>query len=229
MTTVERRSFAITRINAHETRAAGASDGDKLAGYAIVYNSDSYDLGGFIERVAPTALTRSLDAAASGDLSIQAFWSHDSSQPLGSTRGGKLALASDDNGLSFQLDTTRFNPMQLDAARDGDLQMSFGFIVRADSWVEREDGVFIRTLVDVDLFEVSPVVSPAYGETTAALRSLASWKEARSAVAVDMAAADDITAVVEVEKVEELPARNLALEIKREAMVKALNRKIGSK
>jgi HK97 family phage prohead protease len=226
MTNVERRSFAITRANTPETRDAGATGGDKLSGYAIVYNSDSYDLGGFIERVAPTALTRSLDAAAAGDLSIQAFWSHDSSQPLGSTRGGKLALASDDTGLSFELATTRFNPMQLDAARDGDLQMSFGFIVRADSWIEREDGVYERTLLDVDLFEVSPVISPAYGETSAALRSLSAWKEARTAVTVDVVAAEEPGTV---EQVEEEPKQNVAMQIKRDLLTKAIDRRIAGK
>lgn len=226
MTTIERRSFAITRTNTAETRDAGAT-GDKLAGYAIVYDADSHDLGGFVERVAPTALKRSLDAAAAGDLSIYALWSHDSSQPLGSTRSGKLALASDDTGLSFELATTRFNAMQLDAARDGDLQMSFGFIVRQDSWVQRDDGVYERTLIDVDLFEVSPVISPAYPDTTAGLRSLESWKEARSILTTEPATAEATEALDQV--IEEQTARNVALEIKRSALMKAMTRRIDSK
>lgn len=173
--TIEYRSFSFTPTAAPEARAAGVA-GDKLAGHAIVYNRDSHDLGGFVEIVAPGALTRSLDAAAAGELNIHGLWSHDSSQPLGSTRGGKLKLASDADGLAFELDTARFTPAQLDAARDGDLQMSFGFRVVKDSWVRREDGVAERTLIDVDLFEVSPVISPAYPDTTAALRSLEAWK-----------------------------------------------------
>ncbi|WP_395444046.1 HK97 family phage prohead protease [Caulobacter sp. UC70_42] len=180
--TIEYRSFSFTPTVAPEARAAGVA-GDKLAGHAIVYNRDSHDLGGFIERVAPGALARSLDAAAAGELNIHGLWSHDSSQPLGSTRGGKLKLTSDTEGLAFELDTTRFTPAQLDAARDGDLQMSFGFRVVKDSWVRRDDGVAERTLIDVDLFEVSPVISPAYPDTTAALRSLEAFKaeEARCA------------------------------------------------
>lgn len=173
--TLEYRSFSFAPAAGSETRAADVA-GDKLAGHAIVYNRDSHDLGGFIERVDPGALTRSLDAAAAGGLNIFAFWSHDSSQPLGSTRGGKLKLASDADGLAFELDTTRFTPAQLDAARENELRMSFGFRVVKDSWTYRDDGVAERTLLDVDLFEVSPVVSPAYPDTTAALRSLEAWK-----------------------------------------------------
>jgi HK97 family phage prohead protease len=212
MTQIERRAFAVTRPTA-EARAADGATGDKLAGYAIVFNADSHDLGGFIERVAPTALTRSLDAATAGTLNIHGLWSHDSSQPLGSTRGGKLALSADDTGLSFELDTTRFTPAQLDAARDGDLQMSFGFIVRQDSWVQRDDGVYERTLIDVDLFEVSPVISPAYPDTTAALRSLDAWK-------VEARAETPAEAVAEV--AEEEPKENVALKIKRELIKKAI-------
>lgn len=189
--TIEYRSFHFTPYGENWTLRHYAPDpfgdvrervpaevlvGDKLIGHAVVYNSDSHDLGGFIERVDPGALTRSLKAAAAGTLNIHGLWSHDSSQPLGSTRGGKLKLASDSEGLAFELDTTRFTPAQLDAARDGDLQMSFGFRVVKDSWTYRDDGVAERTLLDVDLFEVSPVISPAYPDTTAAMRSLEAFK-----------------------------------------------------
>jgi len=173
--TIEYRTFQFTPAPITETRSADAT-GDKLAGHAIVFDRDSHDLGGFIERVAPGALDRSLTAAAAGELNIHALWSHDSAQPLGSTRGGKLVLEQDATGLGFVLDTARFTPAQLDAARDGDLQMSFGFQVRKDSWVTRDDGMAERTLIDLDLLEISPVVSPAYPDTTAAVRSLEAWK-----------------------------------------------------
>jgi len=167
---IEQRAFALILDN-----TAADDEGRSLSGYASVFNSDSLDLGGFIERVAPTAFDRSLQAAAAGEVSIQALWSHDSRQPLGSTRGGKLTLASDERGLRFTLDTTRFTPAQLDAARDGDLQVSFGFRVIADTWERRDGDLPLRTLIDVDLIEISPVVNPAYPATEAALRSMEEW------------------------------------------------------
>lgn len=212
--TIEYRSFSFTPTVAPESRATGAT-GDKLAGHAIVYNRDSHDLGGFIERVAPGALDRSLAAVKAGELNVHGLWSHDSSQPLGSTRGGKLKLESDAEGLAFELDTARFTPAQLDAARDGDLQMSFGFRVVKDSWVRRDDGVAERTLIDVDLFECSPVISPAYPDTTAALRSLEAFK-AEEAPNVE----------AKIEQVEEQPKENVALNIKRALMLKAIEQHI---
>lgn len=178
---MEIRHFNIQGL---EVRAADDNARPHLEGYASVYDANSYTMdheryGEFIERVSPTAFVRSLNAAVAGDSIIHALWSHDQSQPLGSTRGGKLSLASDERGLGFRLDTTRFTPAQLDAARDGDVQMSFGFAVRHDEWDFPADGPAIRTLVDVDLFEISPVVSPAYPDSSAALRSLT---EARSKI-----------------------------------------------
>lgn len=180
---IERRSFDITDLT---TRAKGeAADGSHLEGYASVFQSDSVDLGGFTERVAPGAFKRSLEAAAKGEINVFALWSHDTSQPLGSTGGGKLSLEEDDKGLRFRLDTARMTPAQLDAAKDGEVRMSFGFSVREQQWKENEDGSIERTLVDVDLFEVSPVISPAYPDTTAALRSRDAWLESRRTVTED--------------------------------------------
>lgn len=178
---IERRSFKIADVR-FATRATdkGDAEGSRMEGYASIFNSDSVDLGGFTERVAPGAFARSLEAASKGETNVFALWSHDTSQPLGSTRGGKLALEEDDKGLRFTLDTSRMTPAQLDSAKDGELRMSFGFSVREQEWKENDDGSVERTLVDVDLFEVSPVISPAYPDTTAAVRSLEAFKASRA-------------------------------------------------
>lgn len=164
--TMERRDFPV------EIRAA---DDEKLEGHAAVFNSDSVDLGGFIERIAPGAFSRSVSEAESGKAMIHALWSHDPAIPLGSIRGGKLRLAEDGTGLAFTLSPKRLTPAQLDAVRDGDMRMSFGFRTRKDSWEKRE-GKNVRTLIDVDLFEVSLVASPAYPDTTVALRSMEAFE-----------------------------------------------------
>lgn len=174
---LEKRSFEVRFAPRADATDSQVSTGDTLAGHAAVFNSPSYDLGGFVERIAPGAFARSLASGAN----IFALWSHDSSQPLGSTRGGKLTLAEDETGLAFSLDTSRFTSAQKGAAEDGELRMSFGFVVRSEQWTELADGTVERTLIDVDLFEVSPVISPAYGDTTAALRSFEAWKETREA------------------------------------------------
>lgn len=203
---METRSFGLTdvRFIKAATRAADTQDqtpeGDTLRGYASVFNSASEDLGGFVEFIAPGAFKRSLDAVGSGDHSVVALWNHNDDFPLGSTSGGKLTLSEDERGLAFSLDTSRFTPAQLDAARDGDLKMSFGFIVRGDSWVELPDGSFQRTITDLDLREISPVTWPAYKATEAAMRSLEAWKSERSKSVIEASDAilvDDVKAMIE--------------------------------
>lgn len=154
---------------------------EKMAtGIAAPFNSNSFQMesfgGAFVERIAEGAFTRSLREAANGEANIYALWAHDNSQPLGSTRSKKLTLEETDKGLAFAMDTARMSEMQRSALEDGDTQMSFGFRVREEKWRELEDGTFERTLIDVELLEISFVINPAYPATDAALRSLDSWK-----------------------------------------------------
>lgn len=171
---MEIRNFDMAGI---EVRTATEADqSNRASGYAAIFNSASHDLGGFREFIAPGAFSRSLADASSGALNIFALWSHDNSQPLGSTQTGKLSLSEDERGLAFDLDTKRFTPAQLDALADNELRMSFGFIVRADEWRKEDDGQITRTLMDVELLEVSFVINPAYPDTSAAKRSLEAWR-----------------------------------------------------
>ncbi len=177
MTKLETRNFALSGL---EVRAADQDNTGKAAGYAAVFNSESHDLGGFVEIIEPGAFQRSLNRAASGDTNIFALWSHDNAIPLGSTGAGKLRLSEDERGLAFELDTKRFTPAQLDALADNELRMSFGFMVREQEWRELDDKTYVRTLKDVELTEVSFVINPAYPDTSAAKRSLDAWQEERS-------------------------------------------------
>lgn len=166
MRDLERRDFAIAEVRVQ------TDDTPTIEGYAAVFNSDSRDMG-FIERIAPGAFKRSIESGNT----IHAYWNHNSDFVLGSTRSGKLALSEDSQGLHFRLDPSRLTPAQIAAVRDGDMRMSFGFSVPkgGDAWDDR-GGKVLRTLTDVNLFEVSPVASPAYPDTSVALRSLDVWK-----------------------------------------------------
>lgn len=198
---MEKRNFTLSGV---ELRAKGDTEG-RAKGYAAVFNSDSHDLGGFVERIKPGAFTRTLK----GEHNIFALWAHRDDQPLASTGSGKLKLSEDEHGLAFDMDTTRMTPAQLDALSDGDLRMSFGFSVRDQEWREDDEGNIERTLVDVELYEVSFVISPAYPDTEAALRSLDAWK-------ADRAAPEVIEETAEVEEVDQvLRAKLLARAILR--------------
>lgn len=143
-----------------------------LAGYASVYGALSLDLGGKTETVAPGAFDRAL---AEND--IRALWSHDERAVLGRTKSNTLKLSSDDRGLWAEVLMPRsaIGEQVAESVRRGDVDgMSIAFYVRQDDW-SYPGGKARRTLLDVDLIEVSFVTFPAYPDTSAMLRSYENW------------------------------------------------------
>lgn len=159
---LERRSILGAELETRE-------DGPQLIrGYAAAYNS-STDLGWFTEEIAPGAFDRSLREKSD----ILALYDHDWGRLLGRTSNQTLSLRSDSRGLAVENEPPD-TPTGLEVKglmKRGDLRgMSFGFLTRDDKW-EKRDGKDHRTLIDVDLYEVSVVAWPAYDDTEAALRS----------------------------------------------------------
>ena len=145
------------------------AEGDKItfSGYAAVFNSDSHPLP-FIERIAPGAFKRSLQARND----VKLLWNHDSSEVLASTRSGTMRLYEDAHGLKVEAEiapTTRGKDLSILMKRGDINKMSFGFTVQQDSW--SPDGN-TRTLESVRLIETSIVTFPAYEASVAQVRSL---------------------------------------------------------
>lgn len=159
----ERRIFKI-----NELRVNREDEKRRITGYAAVFNSLSEDLGGWYETIEPGAFGKTLD-----EYDQRALWNHNSDYVLGRRSAGTLALDEDETGLRFEID-----PPDTQWARDllisldrGDVdQMSFGFQVIRDEWKQVADQI-VRRLVEVKLFEVSPVAFPAYPATSAQVRS----------------------------------------------------------
>jgi HK97 family phage prohead protease len=173
---VEFRSFT------GELRADG--DGNTFVGYAAVFNSDSENLGGFTERIAPGAFSKTLRERKRD---IRLYVNHDSNLVLASRRSGTLRLSEDERGLRVEADlpdTTAGRDIR-ELMRTGVVdKMSFGFQVdrRGDKW--NAEGTE-RILTSVRLFEVSVVTGfPAYESTMATVRSLEKLSE-RTGMAVD--------------------------------------------
>jgi phage head maturation protease len=65
-----------------------------------------------------------------------------------------------------------------------------GFKIKEDSWTDRADGTFTRSIKSVSrLFDISPVTYPAYEDTAVALRSKEQWtknKHRSDLVAVEL-------------------------------------------
>jgi HK97 family phage prohead protease len=167
-------------FKSRELRVARAADGTRsIAGYAIVFNTLSVDFGGWAEMVSPTAVTRTLQESPD----VLCLYNHHSGKVLGRTTSGTLTLTVDNIGLNFTCvlpDTTVANDLIVSIER-GDIDgCSFGFVCRSDVWTAQEDGSALRTLLDVDLFEVTITSEPAYPETSVSLRSAP--KELRSRI-----------------------------------------------
>lgn len=143
-----------------------------LRGYAAVFDKESLDLGGFVEVIRKGAFARTL--AGAGD--ILALAQHDTSKPLARRSTGSLKIEEDETGLLVEIklgDTTHAQDIRKDVESENIKGMSFGFSTRKDAWtLDRGAGIpDLRELLDVELYEVSPVTMPAYPDTSVALRS----------------------------------------------------------
>ena len=160
-------------IKATEIRIATGADGAQiLTGYAVRFNSPSVDLGGWTELCAPGMFTRTLRESPD----VLMLRSHDPSQLLGRTTAGTLILTQDSKGLAFSvtLPNTAIAADTVENVRLGNLDAcSFGFNVPdgGDKWTSTSDGAVVRTLLDVNLSEVSITSFAAYPATSVSLRS----------------------------------------------------------
>jgi hypothetical protein len=160
------------RILAPQTVEIRARDDGKsvIEGYVVKWNQRSHvmmDWWGdkFVERVAKGAFSRSLSEKED----IKAFWNHNSDMVLGSTKAGTLQLSEDDVGLRYSIDPpeTTWGRDCMESIRRGDVSgTSFGFFVRKDDWEYlAEEDIYQRTLLDIDLIEISPTPLPAYPDS----------------------------------------------------------------
>ena len=152
----------------------------KIIGYASVFNSDSQDLGGFIERINPNAF----DNVIEDNQDVRALFNHNADLGvLGRTTSGTLRLSVDEKGLKYEIDApdTQLARDLIASMERGDItQSSFGFTIseNGDSWDEDSEGRTIRTISQVEqLFDISPVVYPAYTDASVALRNFDNYKE----------------------------------------------------
>ncbi len=146
------------------------ADGTTLSGYASTFN-EPYDMGWYVEKVAPGAFKRSLGQAPDVRLLV-----NHTGLPLARTTSGTLTLAEDERGLRVD---ARLDPSDPDVAgllpkmRRGDLnQMSFGFRLMGDGGDEWSKDMGTRTLRALDIHDgdVSVVTYPANPGTHAAVR-----------------------------------------------------------
>lgn len=162
-------------------RATLDEESRKVEGYALLFNKDSKPMrgGDLIERIAPTALDGVLEKS-----DVLCLMNHDESRGvLARYRMGEgsLSLVVDEKGLkySFEAPNTALGDELVESLKRGDIsESSFAFTVEKDNWEKKENGTYLRTIVQIgQLYDVSPVYYPAYQDTKVALRSLNEKKE----------------------------------------------------
>ena len=165
-----------------EMRVRDNDDGSvTLTGHAAVFDKWSRDMYGFREKVAKGAFARTLKDK---DTDVRAYWNHDGNFILGRESNGTLRLWEDEIGLACEIDapnTPTIRDLVIEPIRRGDVdEMSFAFMSKEDSWRHGEGNELDeRTLIDVDLFDASPVSEGMYPDTDISSRS-AEYAEQRA-------------------------------------------------
>ena len=175
-------NMEIRTLPLEELRINNLEEKRYIEGHAAVFDSWSETLGGifpFKEKVRKGAFSQTIEKD-----DIRALFNHDPNYVLGRNKAGTLELKEDETGLYV-----RIIPPDTQAARDlitsierGDInQMSFGFTVEEEKW-DTVEGIDVRELRKVKLFDVSPVTFPAYPSTDVGVRAMESYENYRAEV-----------------------------------------------
>jgi uncharacterized protein len=166
-----------------EIRAKDENEDNRTISGAIKYNNESREMrdywgDSFVEEIAEGAFAESLKQRG-----VVGLWSHDTSQVLGNTKSGTLRIDNTQTELRFELDIpdTSVGNDAWALIKRGDVDgVSFGMKVTKEKWSseERDEGkIYKRTILDAELYEISPVAFPAYPSNEVAVRSLDEHKE----------------------------------------------------
>ena len=146
------------------------SQAKQIQGYAILFNQESNDLGGFTEVIEPTALN-------GVDLSkVQLIYGHEHNSILARADSGNLTLAVDDSGLFFVAtlaDTTVANNVYADILAGNLKGMSFGFTIprNGDTWTRDIQGNVLHIVNQIGILgELTVTPNPAYSETSVEIK-----------------------------------------------------------
>ncbi|MEG3144225.1 HK97 family phage prohead protease [Sphingomonas sp. RT2P30] len=165
------------RASAQPLKVEGADGGSTIVGYAAVFGSPASIGDMWVEVIERGAFTETL---ASGD-DVLALYSHEIDRLLGRSSSGTLRLAQDDKGLAVEIDLPDTSDGRDVAVlvKRGDLKgMSFGFCVTKQEWDETISPPK-RTIMAVDLYEVTVTADPAYDDTEVGMRSLEAVRRSR--------------------------------------------------
>jgi len=183
-TKIERRFYELpVKI---ETRD-GNTESRTVVGSAAVFDKWSNPMGGwFREKIDRHAFDNVLDQ------DTVALFNHDTNLILARNSAKTLKLSVDDKVLRYEFEapnTTAGNDL-LENIRNGNISSSsFAFTVKTEQWSKSDspDLEEDRTIIEVDqLIDVSPVVFPAYPDTSVAKRSFDAFQKENNPKSSDL-------------------------------------------
>lgn len=162
-----------------EVRATSGDGTITIEGYAVVWNRYSSNLGGYVEQILPDAFDDSL----ANDDQIGSY-NHDYASILGRRSAGTLVLTKDSTGLRYSIAGAASDPDVVRAASKvhaGNVvgsSFTFRSMPDGEAWSYTDEGFPLVSVKRAAIFEVAPVVWPAYMATAedglaVGLRSLA--------------------------------------------------------
>lgn len=140
-----------------------------LSGYFIKFDEITELWPGYFEVIKREGVEKAIQNA-----DIRALFNHDDSLVLGRTGNGTVTLGVDKIGLFGDIIINKEDPQAIGAyarVQRGDVVgCSFGFIPIKIDTKERADGSYLDTILELEIFEVSPCTFPAYPQTEIAAR-----------------------------------------------------------
>lgn len=135
----------------------------------------SVDLGGFKEKISKNAFRNAIDKAKISGERIDFLVEHDKKKLLATTENNSLYLWEDSEGLKFRANIcpTSYGKDIYELLKGGLVKhMSFGFSIVEDEWQVGNDDLYLRTVKELELVEISAVRNPAYLQSAVQARGI---------------------------------------------------------
>jgi len=160
-----------TRSFPFEVRADDPGVPKRLEGRAVVFDTETIVADMFREVIRPGAFTKTLN-----EFNQVMLWNHNTDKPLARKSAGTLRLNQTESGVDVSADMpdSTWGNDAYTAVKRGDVNgMSFAMDVLQQRWNRSKEGELpLREILEVRMYEVSPVTFPQYETTTVEARAI---------------------------------------------------------